>query len=184
MCRKFGEIIDNFVKKKGLSVTRTYCGHGIGRMFHCAPNIPHYRRNKAVGKLKPGMVFTIEPMINMGAWKDKTWSFDNWTAVTVDGKRSAQFEHTVLVTTDGVEVLTARTPHSAPLWWQIEEAAAVETKETEQQQPQNNDASAPQPQTQTESPTQESKEDQQNENDETVNGNDAKVANNQPSNEG
>ena len=121
MCRKFGEIIDNYVKKKGLSVTRTYCGHGIGKLFHCSPNIPHYKRNKAVGKLKAGMAFTIEPMINMGSWKDKTWSFDNWTAVTVDGKRSAQFEHTVLVTKSGVEIMTARTSKSAPLWWEIKE---------------------------------------------------------------
>merc|ERR1712130_717994 len=121
MCRKFGEIIDNFVRKKKFSVTRSYCGHGIGKLFHCSPNIPHYKRNEAVGKLKPNMVFTIEPMINMGAWKDKTWNFDNWTAVTVDGKRSAQFEHTVLVTHNGVEILTKRTPKSVPFWWDIQE---------------------------------------------------------------
>jgi len=124
MCRKFGEIIDGLVKKEGLSVTRSYCGHGIGKLFHCSPNIPHYRRNKAVGKLKPNMVFTIEPMINMGSWKDKTWDFDHWTAVTVDGKRSAQFEHTVLVTEDGVEILTARTEQSVPLWWDVDPEAA------------------------------------------------------------
>lgn len=121
MCRKFGEIIDSYVKKKGFTVTRSYCGHGIGKLFHCSPNIPHYKRNKAVGKLKPNMVFTIEPMINMGSWKDKTWSFDGWTAVTVDGKHSAQFEHTVLVTNSGVEILTARTNKSAPLWWEIDQ---------------------------------------------------------------
>lgn len=67
----------------------------------------HYAKNKAVGVAKPGMCFTIEPMINLGSYRDKMWP-DDWTAVTVDGKRSAQFEHTLLVTEDGVEVLTAR----------------------------------------------------------------------------
>ena len=119
MCRKFGEIIDVYVRKHKLSVVRTYCGHGIGRLFHCNPNIPHYRKNKAVGKLKPGMIFTVEPMINMGSWQDKLWQFDDWTAVTVDGKRSAQFEHTVLVTNNGYEILTARTEKSVPLWWEV-----------------------------------------------------------------
>jgi len=80
-------------------------------LFHCAPNIPHYGGNKAVGIMRPGMVFTIEPMINAGAWKDATWP-DGWTSVTVDGKRSAQFEHTLLVTETGVDVLTARLPES------------------------------------------------------------------------
>jgi methionyl aminopeptidase len=84
-------------------------------LFHCAPNIPHYGGNKAVGIMRPGMVFTIEPMINAGTWKDTTWP-DGWTSVTTDGKRSAQFEHTMLVTETGVEVLTARTPESPPLF--------------------------------------------------------------------
>jgi len=65
------------------------------------------------------MVFTIEPMINAGGWKDETWK-DNWTCVTADGKRSAQYEHTLLVTETGVEILTARTATSVPLWWEIE----------------------------------------------------------------
>ena len=64
--------------------------------------------------IQPGHIFTIEPMINQGTWKDVTW-YDNWTAVTVDGKRSAQFEHTILITETGCEVLTARTPDSPPL---------------------------------------------------------------------
>ena len=76
---------------------KTYCGHGIGKHFHCAPNIPHYSKNKAVGVMKPGMVFTIEPMINEGTWRDTTWP-DGWTSVTEDGKCSAQFEHTMIVT--------------------------------------------------------------------------------------
>ena len=69
--------------------------------------MPHYAKNKAVGVAKPGMCFTIEPMISAGSYKDKTWP-DNWTSVTVDGSRTAQFEHTLLVTEDGCEILTAR----------------------------------------------------------------------------
>jgi methionyl aminopeptidase len=101
-----------------------FSGHGIGSTFHPPPSIPHYARNKAVGQCKPGMVFTIEPMINMGTWKDVTWTFDDWTSVTADGKRSAQFEHTVLVTEKGVEILTARTKESPPLWWEVDQAAS------------------------------------------------------------
>lgn len=63
---------------------RSYCGHGIGSLFHCAPNIPHYAKNKAVGQCKPGMVFTIEPMINLGRYHDVLW-LDDWTAVAADG---------------------------------------------------------------------------------------------------
>lgn len=74
--------------------------------------------------MKEGHVFTIEPMINMGVWRDRTWP-DGWTAVTEDGKRSAQFEHTLVVTQGGVEVLTARQASSPPLWWEVEGAAAT-----------------------------------------------------------
>ena len=84
-------------------------------LFHCAPNIPHYANNKAVGVMRPGMVFTIEPMINLGSWKDQTWP-DGWTSVTVDGKRSAQFEHTLLVTETGVDILSCRVPESPPIF--------------------------------------------------------------------
>ena len=73
---------------------------------------------QATGVMKEGMLFTIEPMINAGEWKDVSWP-DEWTAVTRDGKRSAQFEHTLLVTADGCEALTARLPTSPPLWWEI-----------------------------------------------------------------
>jgi len=117
LVRDLGRIISKHVNKHGCSVVRSYCGHGIGSLFHAPPNVPHYSNNKAVGVLRPGMVFTIEPMINMGAWQDRTWP-DNWTSVTVDGKRSAQFEHTLLVTDIGVDILTARTPQSVPLWWE------------------------------------------------------------------
>jgi len=124
MFRDFGEVITKFVAKSGFGVVRSYCGHGIGSTFHPPPSIPHYARNKAVGACKPGMVFTIEPMINMGTWKDKMWTFDDWTVVTLDGKRSAQFEHTILVTEKGFEVLTARTKDSPPLWWETQEGGA------------------------------------------------------------
>ncbi|KAI7899958.1 peptidase M24, structural domain-containing protein [Cokeromyces recurvatus] len=103
--RDFGKVIEEHAKKNGFSVVRTFSGHGINQLFHCAPNVPHYNGNKAVGIIKPGHCFTIEPMICEGGWRDEIWP-DNWTAVTVDGKRSAQFEHTLLVTENGVEILT------------------------------------------------------------------------------
>ena len=105
--RELGTAIESHAKSQSLSVVRSYCGHGIGELFHTSPSVPHYARNKARGVMKVGHVFTIEPMINLGGWKDKTWP-DNWTSVTTDGKRSAQFEHTMVVTENGVEILTAR----------------------------------------------------------------------------
>ncbi|KAI9312687.1 peptidase M24, structural domain-containing protein [Dichotomocladium elegans] len=103
--RDFGKVIEAHATANGFSVVRTFCGHGINQLFHCAPSVPHYANNKAVGVLRPGHVFTIEPMICEGTWRDEIWP-DNWTAVTADGKRSAQFEHTMLVTETGVEILT------------------------------------------------------------------------------
>lgn len=114
MYKEIGDIIGKFIEAKGLSVTRTYCGHGIGKLFHANPNVPHYRKNKAIGIMRPGHIFTIEPMINQGTWRDVTW-FDDWTSTTEDGKRSAQFEHTILITDDGCEVLTARLEDSPKL---------------------------------------------------------------------
>ncbi|KAJ3482864.1 hypothetical protein NLG97_g7454 [Lecanicillium saksenae] len=109
--REFGNIIEKHAKIKDCSVIRTYCGHGIGKLFHCPPNVPHYAKNKTPGECKAGMTFTIEPMIALGKYRDITWP-DNWTSTTIDGKRTAQFEHTLLVTEDGVEVLTARNENS------------------------------------------------------------------------
>ncbi|KAH0610238.1 uncharacterized protein H6S33_011765 [Morchella sextelata] len=106
-----GDLIEKIAKKRGCSVVKAYCGHGVNQLFHCAPDVPHYAKNKAVGTAKVGMCFTIEPMISLGTYRDTTWP-DDWTAVTTDGKMSAQFEHTLLVTEDGVEVLTARTADS------------------------------------------------------------------------
>uniref|UniRef100_A0A3P9L612 Methionine aminopeptidase n=1 Tax=Oryzias latipes TaxID=8090 RepID=A0A3P9L612_ORYLA len=105
--RELGNVIQKHAQANGFSVVRSYCGHGIHRLFHTAPNVPHYAKNKAVGVMKPGHVFTIEPMICEGGWQDETWP-DGWTAVTRDGKRSAQFEHTLLVTETGCEILTRR----------------------------------------------------------------------------
>mmetsp|Transcript_55535 Transcript_55535/g.130033 ORF Transcript_55535/g.130033 Transcript_55535/m.130033 type:complete len:424 (+) Transcript_55535:75-1346(+) len=106
--RDLGNAIHTEAARNNCSVVTSYCGHGVGKLFHGPPKVPHYRKNKAVGLMKPGHVFTIEPMINLGGSSaDKMWP-DNWTAVTKDGKRSAQFEHTFLVTETGCEVLTRR----------------------------------------------------------------------------
>ncbi|VTZ69615.1 methionine aminopeptidase 1b, putative [Plasmodium chabaudi chabaudi] len=112
--KNLGNIIDAYVSKKHFSVVRTYSGHGVGKLFHSNPTIPHFRKNKAVGIMKPGHVFTIEPMINEGHYADVLWP-DKWTSATADGKLSAQFEHTLLVTQTGVEILTKRLPDSPSL---------------------------------------------------------------------
>jgi methionyl aminopeptidase len=88
--REFGNVIEAHAKTKNCSVIRTYVGHGINKVFHGPPNIPHYAKNKAVGECKPGMTFTIEPMVALGKYRDVTWP-DNWTSTTIDGKRTAQF---------------------------------------------------------------------------------------------
>ncbi|CDS05260.1 hypothetical protein LRAMOSA07789 [Lichtheimia ramosa] len=103
--RDFGKIIQDHAHKNGFSVVRAFVGHGINQLFHPPPDVPHYANNKAVGILRPGHCFTIEPMICEGDHREVVWP-DAWTATTKDGKLSAQFEHTLLVTEDGVEVLT------------------------------------------------------------------------------
>ncbi|MBU8896842.1 type I methionyl aminopeptidase [Corallococcus sp. H22C18031201] len=100
-----GRAIEGHATKNGMSVVRAYCGHGIGETFHTSLQIPHYYEAEADTVIEPGMVFTIEPMINLGDWHHRSWD-DGWTAVTADGKRSAQFEHTILVTEQGAEILT------------------------------------------------------------------------------
>lgn len=102
-----GFAIERHAKKNGCSVVREYCGHGIGRAMHEDPQVLNFGRPGAGMKLREGMVFTIEPMINQGSRKVATKS-DGWTVVTQDRKLSAQFEHTVAVTKTGVEVLTLR----------------------------------------------------------------------------
>lgn len=105
--REIGDVIQKHASLHGFSVVKSYCGHGINQLFHTAPKVPHYAKNKAIGIIKPGHTFTIEPMIAEGSWRDTSWP-DNWTAVTVDGKRSAQFEQTLLATDTGCEILTRR----------------------------------------------------------------------------
>ena len=100
-----GEAIQTFVEKKGFSVVKDYCGHGIGKLFHEPPNILHYGKKGEGIKLKTGMVFTVEPMINVGTHNTKLLN-DGWTAVTKDKTLSAQFEHTVGVTENGFEIFT------------------------------------------------------------------------------
>jgi methionyl aminopeptidase len=102
-----GAAIQEFAEKHGCSVVRDFVGHGIGRRFHDEPKVSHYGQWGKGLRLKPGMTFTIEPMINVGSWEIEVLE-DEWTAVTADGSLSAQFEHTVLVTENGVEILTAR----------------------------------------------------------------------------
>ncbi len=101
-----GSTIQNYVEKEGFSVVRDFCGHGIGKQFHTQPNILHYGKKGTGLKLKEGMIFTIEPMINEGSYETKTLS-DGWTAVTRDKKLSAQFEHTIGITKDGYEIFTS-----------------------------------------------------------------------------
>jgi methionyl aminopeptidase len=102
-----GHAIQTFAESKGCSVVRTYTGHGIHRVFHDSPSVPHYGRPGTGTMLRKGMCFTIEPMINLGHWAVDHLD-DDWTVVTSDGSLSAQFEHTIVVTSDGCEVLTAR----------------------------------------------------------------------------
>jgi len=100
-----GSTIQKYVEAKGFSVVRDFCGHGIGKNFHEQPNILHYGEPGTGDKLKTGMIFTIEPMINEGEY-DTNLLKDGWTAVTKDKMLSAQFEHTVGIKDDGYEIFT------------------------------------------------------------------------------
>lgn len=102
-----GHAIQTYAEKHGYSIVREYCGHGIGREMHEAPEVLHYGHQGKGLILEEGMTFTIEPMINQGKAKVKTKN-DGWTVVTSDKKLSAQWEHTIAVTSDGYEVLTIR----------------------------------------------------------------------------
>lgn len=104
--RDIGSAIQEYAESFGYSVVKEYVGHGIGRSFHEAPQIPHYRARGPNPRLMPGMVFTVEPMINLGRADTELDPHDRWTVRTADRSLSAQFEHTVLVTADGVEILT------------------------------------------------------------------------------
>jgi methionyl aminopeptidase len=100
-----GHAIQVFAEGRGHSVVRQFAGHGIGTIFHGPPTISHVGHRGQGELLLPGMTFTVEPMINMGDWRCQILS-DHWTVVTIDHSLSAQFEHTVTVTEDGVEILT------------------------------------------------------------------------------
>ena len=100
-----GSTIQTYVEKEGFSVVQDFCGHGIGETFHKEPNVLHYGEKGSGEKIKTGMIFTIEPMINYGNYETKTLN-DGWTAVTKDKSLSAQFEHTIGVTKEGFEIFT------------------------------------------------------------------------------
>ena len=102
-----GNAIQQYVESERFGVVREYCGHGIGTVFHDEPQVLHYGQPNTGMILEEGMTFTIEPMVNGGDWKTKLLG-DKWTVVTKDHSLSAQYEHTLLVTKNGVEVLTAR----------------------------------------------------------------------------
>jgi methionyl aminopeptidase len=103
--REIGRAIQAHAEGHGYGVVRAFVGHGIAEQFHTDLQVPHYDDPRATTVIEPGMTFTIEPMITMGAFQHELWP-DRWTAVTVDRRRTAQFEHTLLVTEDGVDILT------------------------------------------------------------------------------
>jgi len=115
----FGDIgatIQRFVEAQRMSVVRDFCGHGLGRVFHAAPNVLHYGRFGTGAVLQEGMFFTIEPMVNLGRPDTKVLA-DDWTAVTKDKSLSAQFEHSIGVTADGCEIFTlSPTGRFHPTW--------------------------------------------------------------------
>ena len=100
-----GNTIQSYVESQGFSVVQDFCGHGTGQTFHKSPNVLHYGEKGTGEKIKAGMIFTIEPMINLGSYETKTLN-DGWTAVTKDKSLSAQFEHTIGVTKNGCEIFT------------------------------------------------------------------------------
>lgn len=102
-----GAAIQEYAEAQGFSVVRDFVGHGVSNVFHTAPQIPHFGVRGKGKRLRPGMVFTIEPMINEGTWEAVLLE-DGWTAITKDGKLSAQFEHTIAITESGTEILTLR----------------------------------------------------------------------------
>ncbi|MEM1416664.1 MAG: type I methionyl aminopeptidase [Myxococcota bacterium] len=133
-----GAAIQEYAHARGCSVVEDYVGHGVGREFHMKPQIPHYGQRGTGKRIREGMVFTIEPMINLGR-KETELQDDDWTVLTADRTLSAQFEHTIAVTREGCEVLTARPevvkhsedvpwadigPLSAPAAWAVRTAAA------------------------------------------------------------
>ena len=107
-----GHVIQTHAEANHYSVVREYCGHGIGRIFHEDPQVLHYGKPGTGMELVEGMTFTIEPMINAGSWQTRLSRNDGWTVTTRDRRLSAQYEHTLAVTSDGCEVLTLRREES------------------------------------------------------------------------
>ncbi|MCL2724226.1 MAG: type I methionyl aminopeptidase [Polyangiaceae bacterium] len=103
-----GAAIQEYVEGEGCSVVRDFVGHGIGRRFHEDPQVKHFGKRRTGERMKVGMVFTIEPMVNLGRFEVKIDPKDKWTVTTVDGSLSAQFEHTLVVTKNGCDILTKR----------------------------------------------------------------------------
>ncbi len=117
-----GAVIEEHATQHGFGVARDFFGHGIGHEFHDMPNILHYRNREPYGCMKVGHTFTIEPMLHETMnTRYRIWS-DGWTAVTEDGARSAQYEHTLLIVEDGVEILTRKTSDSFPYFWEEQSA--------------------------------------------------------------
>ena len=105
MINEVGRAIETHAKQHRMGVVRAFIGHGIGENFHTDIQVLHYYDPRNTMVIREGMTFTIEPMITLGTWQHRMWE-DGWTAVTSDGSRTAQFEHTILVTADGVDILT------------------------------------------------------------------------------
>ncbi len=113
LVNEIGRAIQDHAEQHGFGVVREFIGHGVGEIFHHRPNIPHYFDPAASFVLEPGMTFTIEPMITIGDWRADLWD-DGWTATTKDLSRTAQFEHTVVLHDDGVEILTVDPSEAQP----------------------------------------------------------------------
>jgi methionyl aminopeptidase len=113
-----GRAIQDHAESQGFGVVRDFVGHGIGEQFHTDLQICHYYHPRLSDTMEPGMTFTIEPMITAGSWQARLWS-DGWTAATIDGGRTAQFEHTILITDDGAEILTLPSDTSKHPFWAL-----------------------------------------------------------------
>ena len=115
---EIGRAIQTHAEENGFGVVRDFVGHGIGEQFHTDLQICHYYHPRLTDVLEPGMTFTIEPMITVGSWKARMWD-DGWTAVTADGGRTAQFEHTLVITDDGAEILTTPSDTNSHPYWAL-----------------------------------------------------------------
>lgn len=115
---EIGRAIQDHAESQGFGVVRDFVGHGIGEQFHTDLQICHYYHPRLSDIIEPGMTFTIEPMITAGSWRARLWS-DGWTASTIDSGRTAQFEHTILITDDGPEILTTPGDVSIHPFWSL-----------------------------------------------------------------